>query len=893
VLVPNVSERPFALRLAASARLRIRAQLQSLLVLLLVLLFVPGHAQTNHTLSSEEDLRLLQVRLEPYVLSDAVPAFEKGQDILLPLGELARLLTIAVTTDPEDGSASGYILEDARSFHLDAVNGTATLAGNTTHIDTTEVEVHQDDIYVASSLVSQWFPVDFDIDLAHLRLRANARKPLPLQQRLERERRNVRLAAGTTSADLDYPRKDVPYKLLTAPSIDQAVGIEAHRGRGVAATDAYFSSFMTGDLLGMQSRAFLSGRQHGDLQKRITLGRDDPDAGLLGALQASSFAFGSVPTPTVRNIVRTARVGNGFTLSNHPLTRPQQLDRQSFQGDLLPGWDVELYQNGALIGYQQSEADGSYRFDDVPLGAGANEFRLVFRGPQGQTREERRTFLVEDSLVPVGELQYRLAGLELERGGATAAAQFDWGLSPHLTASTGMFMVPVGDTERRYADFGLHANWAAMTLVGEYARSDEGGDLTELALKTRVGSTTIGLSHAWLRNFSSEVFLPSRDPVSARTELRMDGSLPLWGVRRLPFSFDLMQQRTESGRDHIELSARASALLERTWITHQVRALSTGGAESFDGVLQLSRGFQSFGLRGQVNYGIAPTSELTAIALTAERRLGFGYVMNAGMTQTFVTPDVRYHMGLSKQLGQYGLGINSAYSRTGELTLGAQLFASLGRDPRTDGWVSDSLPMADSGFASVRVFLDSNLNGVMDAGEQALEGVGFTINGARRELRTNADGVAYLHRLPTRQPVNLAVDPTTLEDPQWSLAVDGARFVPRAGATAELDFPVIMTGEVDGMIYIITRDKRRPVAGMTLELLTMDPAFNVIREVKTASDGFFLIEAVPPGKYLLRVAPADLKRSKLSDTGARLITVSAEGDIISGVDLFLTHMSRT
>jgi len=172
---------------------------------------------------------------------------------------------------------------------------------------------------------------------------------------------------------------------------------------------------------------------------------------------------------------------------------------------------------------------------------------------------------------------------------------------------------------------------------------------------------------------------------------------------------------------------------------------------------------------------------------------------------------------------------------------------------------------------------------------QALQGVGFTVNGAQRELRTNADGVAYLRRLPTRQSVNLAVDPTTLEDPQWSLALEGVQLVPRAGTAAELDFPVIMTGEVDGVVYVVTEDKRRPAAGMTLQLLAMDPAFKLVRETKTASDGFFIVEAVPPGDYLLRVAPEDVKRSKLSDTGTRVITVSPKGDLINGVDLFLTR----
>lgn len=76
---------------------------------------------------------------------------------------------------------------------------------------------------------------------------------------------------------------------------------------------------------------------------------------------------------------------------------------------------------------------------------------------------------------------------------------------------------------------------------------------------------------------------------------------------------------------------------------------------------------------------------------------------------------------------------------------------------------------------------------------------------------------------------------------------------------------------------------------MTSELLAIDPAFKLVRQAKTASDGFFIVESVPPGNYLLRVAPEEVKRSKLTETGTRVITVSAKGEIINGVDLFLTR----
>jgi hypothetical protein len=85
-----------------------------------------------------------------------------------------------------------------------------------------------------------------------------------------------------------------------------------------------------------------------------------------------------------------------------PADQPTSFDRHTLQGDLPPGWDVELYYNEALVGFQQSRPDGKYSFDDQPLAYGPNEFRLVFHGPLGQLRVERQSFLLEQSAVPRG-----------------------------------------------------------------------------------------------------------------------------------------------------------------------------------------------------------------------------------------------------------------------------------------------------------------------------------------------------------------------------------------------------------------------------------------------------------------------------------------------------------
>ena len=199
--------------------------------------------------------------------------------------------------------------------------------------------------------------------------------------------------------------------------------------------------------------------------------------------------------------------------------------------------------------------------------------------------------------------------------------------------------------------------------------------------------------------------------------------------------------------------------------------------------------------------------------------------------------------------------------------------------------------MANTGAASARVFLDANLNGVMDAGEEPIEGAAFTVKGSRHPAaRTDADGCAWLGHLPVKQNVDIALETATLEDPQWLPRPKGARLVPRPGRVAELDFPVIMTSEIDGTVYLVKKDVKRGIGNVLLELV--DSEHNVVGSAKSAWDGFYIVPAVLPGDYLLRISARQLEQLNLADPGMREVTVSPDGAFVNGVDFFLTAGKR-
>jgi hypothetical protein len=850
----------------------------------------PAVAASKPAQKNEANLILLEVRLGTQLLSDGVTAYESGRHVYLPLGEVARLLTLAVRVT-EEGRASGYILTEDRNFSLDVPGGAVHAGGTDEQLDRAQVKVEAEDIYVDSKLLARWLPVDFDVDMPSLTLKVRPREPLPLQERLaRRERRNL---PGNQSGYIDpgYPRLATPYRVADVPFIDQTLGVTTSSAGGQRRTDTAYTGYLTADLLGMGAALYASHTPQEPSELRLTMGRNDPDANLLGPLHARTALFGSVPVPGVANISVSSATGNGAVLSNRPLNQPTSFDRHTLQGALPPGWDVELYYNEALVGFQQSRPDGKYSFDDQPLAFGPNEFRLVFHGPLGQLRVERQSFLLEESAVPRGQLFYDVAAHRDQYGRARALAQFEWGLSEHLNATGGWQRVPVsGGAEQGYANLGLRSYWNAFILSGDAVRADDGGTLAQLGLKTRIGNIALSASRARLDNFTSEFFAPTADPVRTRDALRAEGTIVPGGGVFLPLAFEAQRDTLASQKENVQLQGRISAYRDGTALTNVLRWRSLAGDRIADGLLQVSRRVAGIGLTGQLQYLLAPTRQLGSAAVSADRYLADGYLVNLGMTRVFDTHETRLSGALNKSLGSYGLGVNGYYSTRHEYGGGVQFFMALGLEPRRGRVMTDAQPMANMGSASVHVFLDKNLNGTMDGDDEPIKGVGFTLNGGNQLARTDADGIAYLARLPAYQNVDLALDPDTLEDPQWQPRVKGVRIVPRPGKVNQVDFAVAITGEIDGTTYFLTKGKSRPIGDLQLELV--DGARKVVASMRSASDGYYVITGVLPGEYWLRVSPEQLKRLGLSDTGMHVITIKPDGTVLNGRDFYVQPASE-
>lgn len=92
-----------------------------------------------------------------------------------------------------------------------------------------QVELHSEDIFVEIQLLSTWLPLDSEIDPYSATLTVSPREPLPIQLRLQRQRRIAKALAYLGLDDPKYPRIDNAYRLWDVPFLDQSVFVASRK----------------------------------------------------------------------------------------------------------------------------------------------------------------------------------------------------------------------------------------------------------------------------------------------------------------------------------------------------------------------------------------------------------------------------------------------------------------------------------------------------------------------------------------------------------------------------------------------------------------------------------------------------------------------------------------
>ena len=839
----------------------------------------------------DEDLRILQMQVENYKLEDILPTYQRKDFLIVPLGYMSEILDLAIEVDIGTGIAKGFVFNESNTFYLDTTRNEVIIKGVISTYNNSLVYVLDDDIYVDGSLLSKWFDISINADLFASSITFKSKEPFPFVLRLQREEKIAKTRERLGADTPYYPYHYEPYDIWSVPFVDQTFESTNRYNNGTTNT-LNSTTYLTADLLGMSSSLYLFASEDEILNdSRFIIGKKDPENELLGFAKATEYWMGHIYEPRLKNITVPGDQEPGALISNFPLNQQAEYDRHRFIGNLLPGWEVELYRNDRLIGYQSVPVDGQYDFDDIPILFGRNYFRLVFYGPQGQVREQEQTFELGQSLTKKGEHYYRALASDNERGGTRATAQYDIGLSKQISASFIGASIPLNASaatveQHNYVQAGIRGYWESLFATVDVIDDIDGGEAINFDLQTGSGGTSLKFNHTILNQFFSEEYQLSAQEFKDNTEIRIDTTIPPSFLPRIPFSLELRMSDFENGNDRNQLINLLSLQTFGLSLSNQLTYVQNSTAtNTFTGGLGISSYIDGISVRGTINYAFQPIEEVTTVDITIRPKLYNQFQFTYGLNHSLVADLTQVSASASKSIGKYNLSLGARYNSDDIVSLDARFSVGIGREPRQKQWESNALAIAGRGSVSARVFLDNNQDGLFNEGDEPIEDVGFTLNGGYEKTRTDENGIAFITGIPEHRPVNLAIKKATLGDPLWTAALDGMRIVPRPGQAMQLDFPIFTNGEIDGTAYLVKNNQSIGTGRVKVEVV--DQSGRVVQSATTEYDGFYVISNIPLGSYIVRISPAQLSELGLDSEGGLPIVITADDQFKSGIDFNL------
>ncbi|WP_020591245.1 hypothetical protein [Kiloniella laminariae] len=891
----------------------------------------------------DDEIFVFGLQLERYALSDAFLIFYDGREAFVPLGSFLEELEFPITVDPESGTASGWFLNDDRAFSLDLQAGQVTIQGRIRPITPGRVERHPDDLYVSLSELESWFPLLLEVRFQELQIAIRPLEPLPLQERIARE---IRRAHLTDLHEIKKLQRIEPENdWFEWPFVDTSIQISGRNTANERQGQARQTTTVAGIFAGLDSEATTVAST--DLENpnmRLRMGRRSLSGGLLGPLDARSFAIGDVSTPDLPLVAQNA-VGRGFEISSFDLDRLEQTNRVTLRGELPVGWEVEVYRNGELLDFQtdQDIGNGRYEFANLPTLSGFNEFRLVFFGPQGQKREEYERYFVSPELAEPDRTSFRLAFNQANRdlisfddqqnsktddGENRFIFQAEHGLGETLSVSAGLASLSVDGERHQYFSTG-----AQTTLFGtlgnlDLAIDDTGGLAIGGRVQTQVGSWSLFGEQVWYQDFHSEQSGSGSadNHLRSRSTARINGHLPDLGLGHQPVSASITHETGEDGNWQTNIFNRISTVVRplNLALSSSTR-LSRDQETQSDARLLVSTLVDDFRLRGELGFDVAPAQQFTLAAFTTDWRINQDMGARAGLRHSRGGESITTaSLGLNRQYENFYLGLNVDADSKGDYGARLGLSFSFGHNPADDTIEVRGRPFARQSAVSAHVFLDRDNDGLFGPGDEAIENAGFKGSHLPRGTITDPEGSAFVVGLQPYKAVDIALNEATLEDPFWMSAQPTRELVMRPGTTTSLQFPVIMTGEIDGTVLLA--DTERPpletaagpatIPNITEILPSYDPTARpgdapknlgspgldnsggptdlpsgtepgaginirlhdsngtLVAESITAYDGFFFLNRIPYGSYTLSLDPEQLSLLGYSPGPGQELTIT-------------------
>ena len=821
--------------------------------------------------------------LEPIVSFDEIPVelFIKGYgkievDVLITdsnklyidIADLFNKLGVSCVRRANEDYFTGFIENESRPYVIDFQERKISI-GKTSIYSPNGLFKETDIIYVESNLLNEAFGLNMIFNYRSLSIVMDANFELPLvkKARLEKIRQNVSMLQSQNEviSDTVVGRN---YHLINGLAVDWAV--YTNQITGQKSLNNYALGLGTELLYGEAKLGFNYYDQTKFDRRQLYYNWRwvDNDSKYIKQAQV-----GKVPTQSI-SFLGAPLVGASFT--NSPNSVRKAKGTYIIRDYTEPNWTVELYLNDVLVNYTSSDASGLYVFE-VPIIYGYTTLKLKFYGLLGEERVEERTMNTPYTFMPVNVMEYNVSAgvLEDETGSQFGRGEFNYGVTKSLTVGGGVeYLSKLSDQPAiPFANVAFQP-FTKMVLTMKYAH-----DVSYSGLLNYYFGRNTFLEVDYTNYFEGQKATLNITNEELKIQLTLpftranvSGSTQFNFIKYSYDAFDFNQFNAVFSGRYKNYSSNVT--LSSNWITERDPFISST-------VVFSHRMRNGLTVRPSFQYNITD-SNIIRYRVEIEKRVAkMSVSASYERNVQFSTNNLFFNFKYDLPFARTNVSASST-SNIMSFSEGAQGSLAFGGD---NGYLNKGINSAlGKGGILLYPFLDINQNGKRDKGERMVFLSKVRVSGGKA-ISSEKDSIVRISDLNAFVNYNIGFSDAELENISWKFKHHSYQILVDPNQYKKIEVPILVMGEVSGMVYFNMEDKLKGLGRISLQIL--NSVGEIVAETLSESDGYFNYLGLKPGKYTVRVDNKQLTKLDYQSSPnlySADIEVSEDGTIVEGLD---------
>ncbi|MFI5252030.1 MAG: carboxypeptidase-like regulatory domain-containing protein [Bacteroidota bacterium] len=801
----------------------------------------------------------------------------------LPMVVIFKSLRMRADYSTDGSILSGFAPKPGNSFTLNTVSGVVTTKDTNAVLTGEEYTFSEEEVFLREDVFQAIFKINIKYDPRRLLVTVIPTTDMPVVAAHSRELLRKRYFERSKQITPDYFISRNP-SLFEMGKLNWTLSNRSDT-RSLPRTNYDFrigGKILFGDLdfdiRGIVNKRVNQNNLRGLL--RYPLGDDN-------LLRELSFGDQLPAVSSYRNIF-------GFELTNRPSARRIIFGEQTDDTRLPGSSEIEFYDQGLLTKYIPPASDSLYHVT-YPLPYGVTDYEYRIYNTWGELLSNHFRTVIPQNELPENVFQYSLIGgvirgFDKKYGNAYAA----YGMTPVLTFGAGSEFYQQGFAKRVVFPYATGIARLTSSLVADIAVSP-----------LSISHGTIDLQLPDQQRFTLSHYVYYDDPTFNLGGIISSTNLSVnypFNAGMNAFSIGGYASNSIAMLSHQHsFIADASAHLSNVQLFYSFSyAQSNPGTGDFQTILSQSSVGGSvlapLGLifRGDLFYdhlGNQMQSVDVGVTKALRNNLFFQATYNRNFQPSFgfILFELNYNLPFLRLFSSTirtvhdGEILGTVSTNTAR---GVLLFST-----QTGDLLTNTVQQSNRGALLLRAFVDRNGNNQRDPGEEYIPEA--KINASSPHLSStwySTPNGQYLTNIEPYQKYIAYIDQRSIfENPQYVSKYNAISIVGEPNILKTVNFPVVIGGNIRGMVSLMVKGNPTPVEGITVSLIPQDTTqHRGYRKVtKTFSTGEFEFLAVPPGSYEIILDRIDLSSIGVwSIIAPRVVTVNykPEGDQVEGVN---------